>query len=279
MRYQVHLFAVALSLSACASVQTTLTGQEEVSIAPVAEAPQKPKRNLVGYLGKPEGAGPFPAVVLMHGCGGLELDTRHQTGFNYLSDFAREYRRMGFVTLVLDSYGPRGLGDICAGVAANGGPNGVLNQDDRAYDVFAAIRYFDKLGYVDTKRVVAHGFSHGGMAALSAIDQPHPVPEKVAAVVAYYPGCRPTGKHSAPSLILIGGNDGWTPASYCQFMAQSVETTKVKVYPGVYHSFAIPVPDRQLLGNKLAFNAEAAADSWMEIRAFLALHRLVAAPN
>lgn len=273
MHIRLVLFAVLLVLGGCAGVQEIITGSEMVSIQPLAEAPQKPSRPLVGYLSKPDGVGPFPAVVLMHGCGGLD-----QHAQNYMKDFASEYRRMGFVALILDSYSPRGLGNICTGTGS-GGPNGVLNQDDRAWDVYAAIRFFEGLGYVDTSRVVAHGFSHGAMTALSAIDHSYPVKEKVAAAIAYYPWCRQGGSHTAPSLVLIGGSDGWTPASACQFMAQFESKTTVKVYPGVYHSFVIPLPMRTVNGYTLAYNAAAVADSWKEIRSFLKNNALIRPPQ
>ena len=31
---------------------------------------------IEGYLSKPEGSGPFPAIVYLHGCGGLSENTR-----------------------------------------------------------------------------------------------------------------------------------------------------------------------------------------------------------
>jgi dienelactone hydrolase len=30
---------------------------------------------LFGYLARPDGAGPFPAVVVLHGCGGISSDS------------------------------------------------------------------------------------------------------------------------------------------------------------------------------------------------------------
>jgi poly(3-hydroxybutyrate) depolymerase len=56
---------------------------------------------LVGLLRRPDGAGPFPAVVLLHGCGGnwRGMDTR----------WGARFVRWGYVALSIDSYGPRGI--------------------------------------------------------------------------------------------------------------------------------------------------------------------------
>jgi dienelactone hydrolase len=57
---------------------------------------------LTGKLTKPQGDGPFPAVVLMHGCTGIG---KHQ------EDWAARFASWGYVALQVDSLGPRGLAD------------------------------------------------------------------------------------------------------------------------------------------------------------------------
>jgi hypothetical protein len=60
---------------------------------------QQPK--LLGYLARPAGDGPFPAVVVLHGCGGFAAG-----GSLQLADQLRDW---GYVALMVDSLGPRGL--------------------------------------------------------------------------------------------------------------------------------------------------------------------------
>ena len=102
---------------------------------------------ITGLLSKPEGAGPFPLVLVNHG--GFE-PAKSVEGF--LGVFARN----GFVALASDyrgcgsSEGKREL--------ARGEVNDVLN----------AIRFAHTLPYVDSKRVAVWGFSHGAMIALLA---------------------------------------------------------------------------------------------------------------
>src|SRR5262249_6385367 len=61
---------------------------------------------------RPDGAGPFPAVIGMHGCEGLL--GRNGTLENRYSDWAEHLTKAGFVVLYPDSYGSRGLGSQCS---------------------------------------------------------------------------------------------------------------------------------------------------------------------
>ncbi len=58
---------------------------------------------LTGSLMKPAGNGPFPAIVMLHGCAGIEAT--HNT-------WASRLKSWGYVTLIVDSFGPRGVGNV-----------------------------------------------------------------------------------------------------------------------------------------------------------------------
>ena len=68
---------------------------------------------LSGALSFPAGPGPFPVVVLLHPCGGLDA-----TALTTLRAHSRELLSNGFATLILDSFGPRNLmgGKACGGL-------------------------------------------------------------------------------------------------------------------------------------------------------------------
>jgi len=60
-----------------------------------------------GILTKPEGNGPFPAVVLLHGCGGI------QDGNTRSEAWSKRLVNWGYTTLQVDSFGPRGVKSVC----------------------------------------------------------------------------------------------------------------------------------------------------------------------
>src|SRR5258708_3798296 len=91
---------------------------------PVVEVPNaRPAgRPLTGRLALPQGPGPFPAMIVLHGCNGLSQQ---------VTDWAVRLTGWGYAALVLDSFGPRGAGDICRA-------SGAISVLDRAGDVLAA---------------------------------------------------------------------------------------------------------------------------------------------
>ena len=70
------------------------------------ETPLSRLQPLQGYLRQPAGAAPSPAVVLLHSCNGSaqRLDER----------WGKLIASWGYVTLTVDSFGPRGLKNTCS---------------------------------------------------------------------------------------------------------------------------------------------------------------------
>jgi dienelactone hydrolase len=64
---------------------------------------------LRGRLTRPSGDGPFPAIVLLHGCNGTGSPTN-----KHYSDWIYMLQRWDYVSLLVDSFGPRGKSNICA---------------------------------------------------------------------------------------------------------------------------------------------------------------------
>ena len=66
---------------------------------------------------KPDGAGPFPFIVLLHGCGGLKNEAMWT---RWVEPWASLFREHGIGTAAVDSFGPRGVAQVCntGGVAA-----------------------------------------------------------------------------------------------------------------------------------------------------------------
>lgn len=220
-----------------------------------------PGTPLTGLLSKPKGDGPFPAVVLMHGCAGIRS---HHDG-----TWASDLTRWGYVNLQVDSLGPRGLSSICEATD---------RAVDQTSDAFGAIRYVRGLSYVDPDRVAIMGWSMGGMAALNAVAKTGTAPlmkERFQIAVALYPICGNfLGDFYAPVFVLIGDKDDWTLATSCVRMKSrsppGAQPIELKVYPGVYHSFDARAPDQMYLGHQIKYDAEADEDARERVKEFLA---------
>ena len=71
------------------------------------EIPQKEGGRLKAMLFRPEGQGPFPAVVALHNCTGLN-NSAGTFGARY-RDWGERLAKNGYVVLMPDSHGSRGL--------------------------------------------------------------------------------------------------------------------------------------------------------------------------
>ena len=133
----------------------------------------KPPDTVEAYLSKPEGDGPFPAIVYLHGCGGLSKSTR--------DDIAGLMTGWGYVTLAVDSFTTRWLKHSCDNL-----------MSAREGDALAALRHLSAQSFVDPQRIAAMGSSQGASVALQMVStRPNffAIPDdlKFKAVVAYYP--------------------------------------------------------------------------------------------
>ena len=155
---------------------------------------------ISGYLSKPDGDGPFPAVIYLHGCAGLSASNR-----NRISDLMTGW---GYVSLAVDSFTTRGIKEACTTWRA-----------PRIADALGALLYASKLPYVDPKRIAVVGSSQGGivvmgLASIHSVNI-YAIPDDLTfkAAVAFYPLCSIASAQLAiPTLILIGALDDWTPA-------------------------------------------------------------------
>src|ERR1700751_2262853 len=66
---------------------------------------------LRAQLFKPEGQGPFPVVIALHGCGGLA--GRSEPVLPRYREWAEQLLKEGNAVLLPDSYGSRELGPQC----------------------------------------------------------------------------------------------------------------------------------------------------------------------
>lgn len=145
---------------------------------------------------------------------------------------------------------------------------------------YAALRYLSQLEFVDAARVAVLGQSMGGFAVLYAIDHDLAARyfyEHFRAAITYYPGCAiPAASMMAPTLVLIGEADDWTPAERCREMVSHSRpdgaAIALTVYPGAHHGFDVVElkPGTHSLAHWLEYNEPAAKDAEDKTRAFAA---------
>lgn len=213
------------------------------------------KITLQAFLLRPREESARPALVLLHGCGGLQRDGRM---FALYRVWARTFATRGYVTLVVDSAGSRGFGETCTGR-----PERPVMFAERPKDAYAALQYLQAQPFVRADRVGVIGWSQGGATILLAIRKdsdapPHGLKSNFRAAVALYPGMcdqrlqsRQIGQAAAenwttaiPLLVLQGEADNWTPAARCEaFIAgakQRGAPVEFKLYPSAHHTFDAP---------------------------------------
>src|ERR1043165_897379 len=217
---------------------------------------------IEAYLSKPDGPGPFPAVVSLHGCNGLRPSLRVAEGESLTA--------LGYVVLSVDSFATRGIKDACVSSPM---PN-------RHADALGALAYLSKLPFVDTRHIALLGRSQGGGVALQVASTPdvYDVPEGLTyqAIVAFYPPCQvATDELVLPALVMIGDADDWTLVKDCErWMARRAgrgAPVKLIVYPSAHHAFDIAAVGEgmELFGHKLKYDPDATERANSEAREFL----------
>lgn len=195
---------------------------------------------LPARLYQPEGAGPFPALVLLHGCAGV---------LNKHAVWAGSLVSWGYVVLVIDSFSPRNIQRLCEA------DDTIWKQFDnmRSADTFAGLEYLQSLPQVDANNIALMGWSYGGTIMLDmlvAAVTDNATPSDFKAGVGIYPGC---WKHlqgriesvaytsTAPVLILMGESDDWTRPENCRVLVAGTGNDRnaisLHLYRNAYHDF------------------------------------------
>lgn len=229
------------------------------------------KEPVPATIYRPQGAGPFPAVVLLHPCSGPEL-------YNY--DWGRWLRNLGYVAIIPNSFAPRHLHSTCGSIDVKPGK--------QALDGLGALVYLRGRPDVTPKMVAVMGWSHGGAATLASIAGPlvrrvHPKGGPYRVAIALYPGCDgwKTPRLTSPLLMLMGSDDDWAKPGPCIEHAKALKADGAviewKIYSGTMHAFDAPSVERVMqvpgVGTvHLRYDASAAADAHTQVQRFLSVH-------
>lgn len=239
---------------------------------------------LHGVLYRPQGGGPFPGVVAMHGC--ESLIRRSGKLAPMFDDWGERLSAAGLAVVFPDSFGSRGLSTQCRVRERK-----VRSQHERVADANAARRWLQSQSWAIKDRVSLLGWANGGVASLWAV-RPRILARDgmpdFRSAVALYPGCRRLTEAAwsarIPTLILIGKADDWTAAAACEQMVAGAHgrsaLASLVVYPGAYHEFDRPdYPIRELTGlantadgsgkAHVGTNAAARADAMLRVPEWL----------
>jgi dienelactone hydrolase len=196
---------------------------------------------IAGELRIAQGIGRLPAVVLMHGSGGISPA---------MEAWTHQLNSMGISTFVIDGFSGRGLTSVNQDQARLGRLNFIL-------DIYGALEMLAKHPRVDPDRIALMGFSRGGQGALYAsLKRFHEMWNRsgaqFAAYVAFYPDCATTYAGDTdvvdrPIRIFHGTPDDYNPVASCKAYVARLQEDKRDVtlteYPDSQHGF-----DAGLLG-------------------------------
>ncbi len=192
---------------------------------------------LAGALRIPRpGTDKLPAVVLLHGSGGV--------GTNVV-DWENELNAMGVATFVLDAFTGRGIVQTSTDQAS-------LGRLAMTYDAYRALEVLEKHSRIDPQRIAVMGFSRGGQAALYSsvkrFQKMHgPASGRdFAAYIPFYASCGTTfvaDDEVSPNPIRMfhGAADNYVPVAPCRGFVERLKAKGANVtlteYPGAHHVF------------------------------------------
>ena len=210
-----------------------------------------PGSELLGYMAKPERAGTYPGILIIHENRGLNEHTK---------DIARRYAKEGFIGLAVDLVSR--AGGSKSDTAVNTGALGSAKIDDLVADMKAYATSLQKVEGVKAGGIGVTGFCFGGGYAFeSAIASP-----EVKAAVPYYGICRlidQLGTTKAAVLAMYGALDNRVTSQAERVKAELAKTGRpfgVQVYDGANHAF--------FNDTGANYNATAAADAWTKTLAW-----------
>ncbi|HEY7414471.1 MAG TPA: dienelactone hydrolase family protein [Ktedonobacteraceae bacterium] len=203
-----------------------------------------------GYIARPEGAGPFPGIVVIHEIYGLNEN---------IKDIARRFAQEGYVALAVDLFG-KGNRAVCmfrimSQMLLTPLKNGGIR------DLKAALTYIGSLPEVDSERCGAIGFCMGGSFAIAWAC----TDDRLKAIAPFY-GMNPRPFEAIARCCPVVGSypekDITTSAG--QKLDSALDQYQIphdiKIYPNAQHSF---FNDQ---GNH--YDAAASQDAWNRITAF-----------
>lgn len=183
-----------------------------------------------------------PAVVFLHGSGGVGL---------WLEHWSQEFLGMGIATFIMDSFAGRGI--VNTNNVDTGG-QAQLGRLAMIVDAYRALELLARHPRIDPSRIAVMGFSRGGQSALYAsvrrFQRMHgPTGLEFAAYIPFYAACGTTYREDGeisdrPIQIHHGAADDYVPVAPCRPYVARLHSAGKNVelieYPNAHHVFDNP---------------------------------------
>jgi len=206
--------------------------------------------DLRGYLSKPDGKGPFPAIIMIHEWWGLN---------NHIKQTADKLVKEGYVVFAVDLY----KGKIATNPDEANRFMGEVKQDESIAVLNSAYKWLKKYPASKEMKVGSIGWCFGGGYSLqAALNLP-----KIDADVIYYgmleSDPKVLSKLKGPVLGIFANQDGWINTKMVNEFETGLKAAKVSASINRYdadHAFANPSNPK--------YNEAAASDAWGKTLAF-----------
>jgi len=245
MKKLLYIFLLVLSQSVLADVSIKkfeISSVKNISWQDIVNGfgsvQQAEKTNIPVFLYTPSTVKPnSPAVVLMHGIGGLY----NRAGDRRIYfDYADYLAQQGITVLVIDSHSSRGM-DVATQTSATN-----VTVHTFVTDVYKGLEYLRTLPHVNKNKIGLMGFSKGGLTTILATetryrDAVSADKANFAFHIPIYPGCQTFTTNpklnGSPMLMLLGEKDNYTGLSGCYEIQKLVPNTEIVVLKDATHSW------------------------------------------
>jgi dienelactone hydrolase len=246
MRWYVAALALAVAFPSYAKAQFV----SRVELHPVVSETPTDQQFLTGASGAPAatlsgelrlprpGNDRLPAVVLLHGSGGI--------GGN-IQAWVAELNKMGVATFMVDSFTGRGI-------ASTQADQDVMSRLAMVVDAYRSLDLLAAHPRIDPTRIAVLGISRGGgaahWAAMERFQRTHAKGTKAryALHIAFYPTCnrefKENMKLSGPVRIIHGTADDYIPIKECRELVARLrdagQDASILEIEGAHHVFDAP---------------------------------------
>jgi len=189
-------------------------------------------------LPEKHGDGRLPAMIVMHGSGGVRERERN---------YAREFNSLGVAAVIVDSFSPRGVKSTVRDQSP-------VSSYDMVVDAANTLKALTKRPEIDPARIGMIGFSKGGTVVIKSALRRYMEPlaageTRFALLIAMYPWCGDLPldfrtASGAPLHMLLGERDVYAGTVSCKEFgkkyAEAGGDLTLKVYAGAQHDWDVP---------------------------------------